>query len=94
MLDYSKISGDRPRVNNLNVTTTHPLGLVVEQKQKGTTMSEQKERKLGEVELMQKLMQLFNSGGRGSYPTFYNAQKAVVVFRELLRESSKASHRD
>lgn len=40
---------------------------------------------LTNVELVQKLMQLFNSGGRGSYPSAFKAQEAEAIFAELVR---------
>jgi hypothetical protein len=40
---------------------------------------------LSNTELMQKLMQLFNSGGHGAFPTAFKAAEAEVIFAELVR---------
>jgi hypothetical protein len=44
---------------------------------------------LSNVELMQRLMQLFSSGGRGSYPNAASAAEAAAIFAELVERLDK-----
>ncbi len=50
-----------------------------------TTVADPFCRTISNEELMQRLIQNFSSGGKGSYPSAARASEALAIFAELLR---------
>jgi len=72
-------------VANLDVKITPPMVGDLTKTERNIMNKDPFCRALSNEELMQRLIQIFSSGGRGSYPSAARASEALAALAELIR---------